>query len=247
MLEGGYWGNFFFGRVVDEVTYSLRVLPGAEFTDWPVYKSQYRVYSYTFCNKLSNLIAFNQINILLSKNFFSYVSQDWDILMALSMPLFRLFGTKDELQYIKDYAFNPDNQPTSDEPKDNVIKYLEFWNHYDQSEGHKILRETITRLNEDKKWLPDSIPTGDLGIWENRIKNMLMSRAKSNRVIYGNERVKDFILEGYLLPHSYDAEDLIFSHYPISNMPKISIHAVVDYFKLAPELLPETFLKSHFL
>jgi hypothetical protein len=245
-LRGGYWSSFFFARITDKINISLRIIPETELVDWPVYKSYQGIYSYTFCNKMSNFIAFNQIGLLLNKNLFSYVNNDWDTLMALALPLFRVFGTDDQLQYIKEYAFNPENQPTSNEEKDNVIKYLEFWNHYDKSEGHKILRETITGLNEDKKWLPDSIPAEDLGIWETRIKNLLMSRAKSNRVIYGNERVKEFILEGFLQPHGYDAEDLIFTHYPVSNMSKISINAVVDYFNLAKDTLPQEFVKSHF-
>ena len=138
-----------------------------------------------------------------------------------------------------------ENQP-GERKEDNVSKYLQFWLHYDKTEGHSILRETINLLNEDKKWLPGALPPGDLGIWETRIKNLLMSRAKSNRVIYGNEKVKDFIIEGFLQPHGYDAEDIVFSQTPTYNTSKSSVDAVTGYFKLAPELLPETFLKSHF-
>lgn len=166
--------------------------------------------------------------------------------MGLNAPLLALFGTiAEDIDYLKDYAFTPENKPTNKE-KDYIENYLRFWLYFEKTLGHKILLETINLLNEDKKWLPDALPSGDLGIWETRIKNLLMSRAKSNRVIYGNEHIKDFLVEGFLEPHGYDAEDLIFTHSPIINTSKVSINAIVGYFTLEPERLPESFTKSNF-
>lgn len=244
-LKQGYWSSFFFASLIEEVNISSRIFPAIRFEDWPIYQSQRGSYSYTFCNLLSNFVAFSQVGMLLRKDSFPFISEDWDVLMKLAYPLLKLFKGNDEMEYIKEYAFDSNNQPVSNAPKDNLLNYLDFWFHYDKSPEHAILREIISQLNNDKKWLPDNLPNEDLGIWETRIKNLLMSRAKSNRVIYGNERVKEFIIEGFLQPHGYDAEDILFSHYPISNMSKISINAVVGYFNLVPELLPESFRDSH--
>ena len=72
-----------------------------------------------------------------------------------------------------------------------------------------------------------------------------MSRAKSNRVLYGNKRIEDFVIEGFLQPHGYDAEDLEFTHHPKTIMSKISVHAIAGYFDLVNDELPKKFLKSH--
>ncbi len=231
-LAKGYWSSFFFARITDKSNITLRIFPDFTFHDWPVLQNTEGEYSYTICNSLSNFAAFNQIRMLLKNKFFDSVSKNWETTNNLLKPLLELFGTTNEMEFIKEYAFDPDNKPATDEDEDNIKKYLEFWFHYDKSNGHKVLRELIDALKEDEDWLPETMPKSDMRIWETRIKIMLMLNAKMTRSLHPKETVDKFIWEGYTQPHGYDSTTIVFSHYPSSNPSESSIWTISDYFNL---------------
>ncbi|MBY8961756.1 hypothetical protein KJK34_03215 [Flavobacterium sp. D11R37] len=239
-LNKGYWSSYFFGHLTDGVSLSLRIFPNSTFKNWSIVQNMEGDFASTFSNNISNLIPIAQLGMLLHKDLFGYVSKDWHIFSRLIDPLLDIFVSRDKLNYIKDYAFNPLNQPISNNKQNSLSNYLKFWFHYDQSEGHKIMREIIEKLQFDENWLPNSFSHDNLGIWETRIKNMLMSRAYflTNRSSF--EHNKNFLWEGYQQPHGYDFSDFEYSHYLQLIRTKNGIHFFAEQIKLfATHIDPE--------
>lgn len=239
-LNKGYWSTLFFARLADHVSVGARIFPQLSLKEWSIQQNTDGDYSYTICDKLANFIAFNQTEMLLYNSAFDSVSKNWDTTMHLLKPLLKLFRAANEMEFVKEHAFNPDNKPETNKVLKNLPKYLKFWFHYDKSHGHKVLRELIDALDQDRDWLPESMPEGDLGIWETRIRIMLMLRAKIKRIMYSKDITDKYIWAGYLQPHGYDSLDIAFTHYPSSTPSESSIWVASSSFNLYKDDFKET-------
>ena len=216
ILQGKWSALHFSARYGVNQTLGIRIFPHIPDKEWPVYRLWPQG---EFC--AANMRVFLLDNLVGYLNEFRDECQkyydNFDRVSELILPTFKLFGGGEEdIEELKHVVFNKENWPVEGPKLDasRLAKYREFSLRKDPCYGNNYLWKLLDKLIKDQHYMPEPA-TGDLGIYEPRIKYLIAWRASYML----NRELKYYGIQlghGLIMPHGYDLDSEDPDYYPDS-------------------------------
>jgi hypothetical protein len=229
LLKKGWWSIY---HIFSEryCSYGLNIQPGVNFKDWYVMEMSESCNSCaTFAPGIMNFWYFNQLDyMLILKGFNAYKDKYLDK-EKISLPFLESFHMEKEYAYFRDYFLNKSIIPDSQENIDKI--YLHFWNYFDKSKGHEVLRKIITAFNNNKDATITELNTADLGHWATRILYIVVNRSLRSIInLKGKPELETLFWKLFTSTLNYDAEDGDPKHIGNSiRHPKFELRSMINY------------------
>lgn len=211
LLKNGWWHIYYFASTY-KTDYGMRITPNMNYKDWPVMSTFDFESTTTLAPNLSLLFYFKYLTLIEDQELFEEYNRLKDKIHTIAKPFLEVVNGIEELKYFEQYFTNNSNLPNSEEKI--LENYLHFWNRYDNSYGHKILRTIITEFMKDNNTYYDEIEYENLGIWKSRILYILVQRVCNLELnLKNNLKIEKLLWELFSCLNVYDSEDINLSHF----------------------------------
>jgi len=155
----------------------------------------------------------------------------------MSLPFRKYTNGLDSLDFFYEYITNPENLDRIEKEGENYHNqtYLDFWNHYNNTQEQKKYSVLIAKLDADEEFYP-KYQEIDYGLWNNRAYNVLGQRA------YGDlnsefKNIEKHVWQNLTQTHGFDALDVDFDIIPDpSSNSSSSLRTIIDEFDPNPDL-----------
>jgi len=234
LLKKGWWSlyHIFSGKYW---SYGLSIQPQKSYTDWYVMEMSERGDSCaTFAPGVMNFWYFRHLELLLRLKVFNAYEDKYLEREKVSLPFLESFNIEKDYIYFRDYFLNKTIIPDSDEKIDQI--YLHFWNYFDKSKGHDVLRKIITEFKNNEGAVISELDVSKLEHWAIRILYVLVKRFIKHSFMSPNNNLEleTVCWKLFTAAHIYDAEDMCPSHIGESiRNPRMELRTTVDYLTLA--------------
>ncbi len=221
-IRGGKWSVLTFAaHEAQTASYGLRILPYLSSEKWPYVGTMPYLESSLDYPSMIDEIQWSHIftmahNIKYCENYL----KKWDKLYADLLPVYKLFGGKDDLAVLKEFVHNKENWPTaellSSEEKDELYRKNSL--KMDDSAERRYLYNLLDQLKSNRKFIPE-FPDIDLGIYDDWIMSMIANRAYFESDLIVDQRL--FLL-ATMYSHGFDTQSQGTSYSDKSSASKTS-------------------------
>lgn len=222
-------------------SYAIKLSPNKKLLESPVCLRSRGDHS-LFSNNLANFLPMRQLRMLDTSDFVQYILDDWQLLEELSLPLRQYTNSLDSLEFLKEYLHNDDKLIYLENPSEYYTKiYLDFWNHYYNTQQQKEYVELMNSMIKDQSYLPD-FEINDYGVWNTRAYNAIGQRAYT-LIDIETEKKENQFWQSFIQPHGFDAVEFDFGFIPYTTSSSFQLDTIIS--KFIPELGYFSKMKNH--
>ncbi len=226
LLKRGWWHFYFFGS---QKHYNLgfRISPKLAYCDWPIMQIHEYSSAITIAPRISSVWYFVQLSFLLNLKVYNTFDTDINIIEKLSLPLLKIVKGSEHFEYFINHILKKEIIPDSQENKNKL--HLHFWNYFDKSQGHKVLRKIITDISSDEDLIIKDVDFDILGMWKTRVLYILVQRFRMIGIyLEDDSQIEKLFWELFQCINIFDAEGMLPKHiFDNSNEPEISLAATI--------------------
>jgi len=232
----GLWYLCFIGENSYNVNYAIRLTPNKSILEMPLVQTNGHNRIVTIAPSMSALIPMLQLEELKAPAIAEYILEDWEVTEKMAKKFHHHFDIDYNLDYLKSYLENPENEyklknadVLAETTHDDI--YIDFWKHYYPTKECNLLFDIIKELKETRGTYVANVDQLT-GVWENRIKNLLMYFSYSNMDLETSvKELHDILWVGLrdCQPCDFTSTDL---HYPPSQSISLQLifHWPLEYF-----------------
>ncbi len=212
LLKKGWWSVYYFASSY-KTNYGLHITSDSKFDRWPVISTFDYDSTTTLAPNIGLFYFFRYLKNLDDVEVFDEYINENEKIKKIAIPFLEAVNGAKEFNYFNEYFTNTLNRPDSDEKI--LDNYLHFWNRYDNSYGHQILRKIISDFNEDKVIDFNEIAFDKLGHWKSRVLYILVYYVNKKEIsIKNNLNVEKLLWELFSSINIFDCEEVNIKNFP---------------------------------
>jgi hypothetical protein len=206
LLKQGWWHLFFFASG-HYTNYALRITPNSLYNGWNIMEMHRTTNTNIIAPELSSLWYLSQMELLLDPDYFNEYGSILPYLEEISEPFLKLVNGQKYLDSFKQIILSKNVTPDSEANKDKL--YIQLWNFFDNSYGHKILRQIIEKYSKNLEVNIKDIAFTGLGHWKTRILYIIAQQSYAqHKDLIEDSELENVYWELFSEANIYDVEFL---------------------------------------